>query len=64
MDDSRPRTSQAIYTEIGMLMEDAAVVALNLGGERDDPDTASVQELEGAVLKIVALMKAAQFISE
>ncbi|MEM6857913.1 MAG: hypothetical protein AAF559_08580 [Pseudomonadota bacterium] len=64
MDDCQSETPQAIYTEIGMLMEDAAVVALKLGGKRDDLDPASVQELERAVQKIVELMKAAQSIAE
>lgn len=52
------------YTKIGMIMEDAALIALKLGGTKGELDAAKALELEEAVVKIVALMGATHSIPE
>ncbi len=52
------------YTKIGMIMEDAAVTALKLGGTKAGLDAAKVLELEEAVVEILTLMGATHSIPE
>ena len=58
MDDEQSHNLQSIYTQIGMIMEDAAVIALKLGGSKGELDLTKVHELEQAVVEITALMGA------
>jgi len=64
MDDDQSHNLQSIYTQIGMIMEDAALIALQLGGSKVERDHAKEPELEKAVNEINELMKVAQSIAE
>lgn len=64
MDANHLKAPQAIYTQIGMIMEDAAIIALKLGGAQPDPDPADIKELEKAVEEIVQLIGAAHSLAE
>lgn len=57
MDDSKSAQPQTIYTQIGMIMEDAAPTALQLGGSKAALDPVKVRELEQAVAEINELMR-------
>ncbi|MEM9086339.1 MAG: hypothetical protein AAGB23_10490 [Pseudomonadota bacterium] len=60
MDDSKSAQPQAIYTRIGMIMEDAAPTALRLGGSKAALDQVKVRELEQAVAEVNELMMVAR----
>ncbi|MEM6826366.1 MAG: hypothetical protein AAF553_00325 [Pseudomonadota bacterium] len=60
MDDSQSGQPQAIYTQIGMIMEDAAPTALRLGGSKATLDPVKVRELEQAVAEINEMMMVAR----
>lgn len=60
MDESKAELLQLIYTRIGMIMEDASLIALELGapGSQFAPDRIAV--LERSMKAIAALAKAAR----
>lgn len=60
MGERTPLTASEIYTKIGIIMEDASLVALKLGGSRAELEPAKLHELETAVDEINQLMRAAQ----
>ena len=51
---------KAIYTRIGMLMEDSSIIALTLGGPKSAMEEQGRGELDSAVHAIAALHEAAQ----
>ena len=53
-----------LYTRIGMIMEDASVVALSLGSPKSTFDAAKVEELSNAIRAISALMDAIHALGE
>ena len=59
MDENEVELIRLLYTRVGMIMEDASVIALALGGpERFDDD--AVEALEQASAKISSLLAAAR----
>jgi len=64
MDDDTAELIALLYTRIGMIMEDASVTALTLGGPRSGFSEEVLVELERAVGTILSLLAAAQALSE
>ncbi len=64
MDANQAELLRLIYTRIGMELEDAGIIALELGAPRSQFERKKVAELSKAVDAITALTKAAQLIAE
>lgn len=64
MDENEVELLRLIYTRIGMTMEDASVIALELGGPRSEFDPVKTGALRRSVDIIAALIAAAQALSE
>ncbi len=64
MDDNQAELMRLLYTRIGMIMEDASVVALSLGSPKSTFDAAKVEELSNAIRAISALMDAIHALGE
>ena len=60
MDDYEAELLKLIYTRIGMIMEDASTVALELGGPRSKFDLEKVSRLNRSIRTICALSDAAR----
>lgn len=60
MDDDTAELSALLYTRIGMIMEDASVIALTLGGPRNGFSEEALVEMERAVAAISSLLIAAR----
>ncbi|MEL7218127.1 MAG: hypothetical protein AAGK01_06815 [Pseudomonadota bacterium] len=64
MDEDSAELARQLYTRIGMAMEDASVIALELGAPRSSFDLIKIQKLDKAADTIVQLTKAARSIVE
>ncbi len=64
MDENETELVRQLFTRIAMNMEDASVIAINLGGPSSRLDPAQIEELSKSVAAISKLMEAAQSISE
>lgn len=64
MDENQTELLRLIYTRIGMVMENASVVALDLGGPSRGFDDELASELRRSVDAVAALMAAAQALCE
>lgn len=64
MDEDRAELVRQLYTRIGMEMEDASVIALELGAPQSAFDPRKIQKLEKAADTIAQLTKAARSIVE
>lgn len=64
MDASKAELLKLIYTKIGVIMEDASVIALELGGQRGPLDQANAAKLQNSVHELSALASAARALSE
>lgn len=62
MDEDSTEMVRQLYTRVGMLMEDASVIALELGGPRSEFDQDKIRELDAATQSIVQLTKAVRSI--
>ena len=58
MDDNTADLVAHLCTRIGMIMEDASVTALTIGGKSPTDRLAAIDELEGAAKRIDALVSA------
>jgi hypothetical protein len=58
-DDTRALIAQ-LYTRIGMIMEDACVVALTIGARNEEERRATIADLVTASARISALIGAIQ----
>jgi len=59
MDDDTAELIALLYTRIGMIMEDASVIALTLGGPRSGFSEEALAELERAFASMSSLLAAA-----
>ncbi len=59
MDDNEATLVRLIYTRIGIIMEDASIIALDLGGPESAFDDAGGTLLAKAVVAIASLLDAA-----
>ncbi len=64
MDEDSAELVRQLYTHIGMAMEDASVIALDLGAPGSIFDADKVKKLEEAAELIVQLTKAARSIAK
>ncbi|MEP3050837.1 MAG: hypothetical protein ABJP48_13830 [Erythrobacter sp.] len=64
MDEDRAELVRQLYTRIGMEMEDASVIALELGAPQSTFDPGQIQKLEEVADLMVHLAKAARSIAE
>jgi succinylglutamate desuccinylase len=64
MDEDSAELIRQLYTRAGMTMEDASVIALELGAPRSTFDPNKIQKLEETADTIVQLTKAARSIVE
>lgn len=64
MDQDTANLIACLHTRIGMIMEDASVVALELGGARDYDQRARIEELSKSVSQMAALLAAAHALNE
>jgi len=64
MDEDSAELVRQLYTRIGMVMEDASVIALELGAPQSTFDTGNVSELEEAARSIVHLDNAARSVAK
>ena len=64
MNDNEAELLKLIYTRIGMIMEDASIIALELGGPKSKLEADKRVELSEAVEVIIALWGAADALRE
>lgn len=64
MDENETEFVRLLYTRIGMVMEDASIIAIELGGPGSTFDSDKIAELEKSVSAISALMDAAKSIEK
>lgn len=64
MDESDAELLRLIYTRIGMIMEDASVIALELGGPQSTFDQETRDSLAQSVGTIAAMLAAADTLSK
>jgi hypothetical protein len=64
MDEDKAELVRQLYTRIGMEMEDASVIGLELGAPQSIFDPSKIQKLEEVADSIVQLTKAARSIVE
>lgn len=64
LDDHEAELIKMIYTRIGMVMEDASIIALNLGGPASPLDSEQAQKIRRAAKAITALVDAADALCE
>lgn len=64
MDESETELLRLIYTRIGMIMEDASINALELGGPRSTFNAGKIATLERSIRKLSALYQAAKAMRE
>lgn len=60
MDDDTTEIIVPLCTRIGMIMEDACVMALTIGGLASEDRLAAILELDGTARRIRALVDAAK----
>lgn len=60
MDDDTADLIARLCTRVGMIMEDASVIALTISGREPGNRRAAIDELEGAARRINALIAAAK----
>ena len=60
MDDDTTDLIARLCTRVGMIMEDASVIALTVSGIEPSNRQAAIDELEGAARQINALVAAAR----
>jgi len=60
MDDDTTELIKCLCTQVGMIMEDASVVALTVGGKDPGNSQAAIEELDRAARQITALISAAR----
>ena len=58
MDDDTDDLIAQLCTRIGMIMEDASVIALNVSGKVPSDRQTAIDELDGAAKRIEALIAA------
>lgn len=64
MDENEAELLRQIFTRIAMKMEDASIIALDLGAPSSQFDPDKVEALQKSVAAISKLMDAAQFVAE
>ena len=64
MDENETELVRLLYTRIGMVMEDASIIAIELGARGSTFDPGKVAELGRSVSALSALMEAAQSIQK
>lgn len=64
MDESEAELLKLLYTRIGMIMEDASVLAINLGAPGSAFDAEQVAELQQVSDAIASLAQAAQVLGK
>ena len=64
MDEHEKELARLLYTRVGMVMEDASAIALELGSPKSDFDPVKLERLEADARTIVHLINAAQSIVE
>lgn len=64
MDENEEELLRLLYTRIGMIMENASITALDLGGPRSRFEEPKRQKLGKAVFAINALFKAANAVQD
>lgn len=64
MDENETELLRLLYTRIGMAMEDASIIAIELGGPNSRFRQKKVVELRRSIAAISKLIDAAQSISE
>jgi len=64
MDESETELLKLLYTRIGMEMEDASIIAIELGAPSSTFDRDKASKLSRTVEKITALADAVQSIAE
>jgi hypothetical protein len=62
MDEATADLIAQLCTRIGMIMEDASVVALTIGGRKPENFSADFAELEVAAARVTALVAAAKIL--
>lgn len=56
MDQDTANLVACLYTQIGMIMEDASVIALELGGSQDYDQNPQLEKLSKSVIQIATLL--------
>ena len=64
MDENKTELLRLLYTRIGMIMEDASIIALTLGGARSTFEENSVADVAKAAQAISSLQAAAQALQD
>lgn len=64
MDENETELLKLLYTRIGMTMEDASILAIDLGSPSSQFDPVKIVELKKSIATISKLMDAAQSIAE
>lgn len=64
MDQDEAMLLALLYTRIGILMEDASIIALTLGGTRGDRSRDELGQLEKAIAQIAQFMKTASLLAD
>ncbi|MEL7218165.1 MAG: hypothetical protein AAGK01_07010 [Pseudomonadota bacterium] len=64
MDENETELLRLLYTRIGMVMEDASILAIDLGAPSSQFDPDKVEALRKSVATITKLMDAVQSIAE
>jgi len=64
MDDSDAELLRLIYTKVGMIMEDASVIALELGGHTSPLSKEARDKVTSASRSIAVLLEAAHTVHE
>ncbi|WP_421992467.1 hypothetical protein [Qipengyuania sp.] len=62
MDENETELVRLLYTRIGMVMEDASIIAIGLGAPSSTFDPDKIAELRKSVSALSALMDAAKSI--
>ena len=60
MDEDKSELIRQLYTRVGMVMEDGAIIALDLGSPRSDFDPMQVARIEALIASASNLLKAAR----
>ena len=60
MDDEKVELIRVLYTHVGMAMEDASIMALELGGPRSAFDGQKIAKVEESAATITRLLQAAR----
>jgi hypothetical protein len=60
MDDEKAELIRMLYSRVGMAMEDASIIALELGGPRSAFDKQKIAKVEASAATITRLLQAAR----